>query len=191
MTQHALMRLRRPQSQDPSLRLVVFQLRHQWFCLPLTQARRVVPKQPADEGMALGLTQLHNQAIPIVDTATLVYGTPLPQRPQLLPAANPNPAILPDPDQVVWPVQSILIADLPPSERSQADPSQHRLVGLTVDGTPALKRVRQSAVSPIPPMYLAIHQLRGICNVIDLTRSPDSHPHPLFWLDLETLLPRP
>jgi hypothetical protein len=64
-------------------------------------------------------------------------------------------------------------------------------VGLLVDGVPVLRRVRQSAFSPVPAMYLTIHRLKGISSIINSDpRLPEKYPNPMFLLAIEMLLPK-
>lgn len=171
MTQHALARTRRSKSKEPMLRLIAFQLRHQWFCLPLASARRVLPKQPDTGNFDMGLIQLQNEAVPIVNTANLVYGGAMLQLPgQAESMATPLPQVLT--------VQSIVVVELP----------QGGAAGLLVDGTPTIRRVRQSALKPVPTMYLTMHRLRGISSVVDLQPSTSESDIPLFLLEIEKLL---
>ena len=173
MTQHALVRGRRFKPKEPTLRLISFQLRHHWFCLPLAQARRVLPEQSTQSGLEVGLIQLQNEAIPVINAATLVFGGAMPQLPGTIePSAKPL--------TMNTPPQSILVVDL----------SQGGAAGLLIDGTPAIKRVRPSALKPVPPMYLTIHRLKGIRSVIDLQHpTPAKSSPPLFLLDIDSLLP--
>lgn len=210
MTRNALARVRRFQQQEPTLRILAFQLRHHWFCLPLALARRVLPKEGAIlRSVEVGLIQLQNEAIPIVDAASLVYGSsqqpllgqvasptlPQPMQPQLpeqvvprtpshqmqqqspgqiVPRTSPNP-------NIAAPAQNLLITDL----------SQGGAIGMIIDGTPAIKRVRQSAFKPVPSMYLAIQRMRGISSMIDLGPSTtDNANQPIFLLEIESLLPQ-
>lgn len=169
MNPDALVRRRRARAKEPTLRLITFQLRHHWFCLPLGVARRALPQQ-ASSGANVGLIEVQDQAIPVVDAATLVYGRAMPQLPG---QADPQPPA------AIAQVQSILVV-----ETSQQGP-----LGLMVDGTPTIKRVGQSAFKPVPPVYLTMHGLRGISSVVDLKplKSGDS-TQAIFLLDVEGLL---
>ncbi|MBE7380082.1 MAG: chemotaxis protein CheW [Leptolyngbya sp. SIO1E4] len=174
MPQHALVRVRRLQPKEPVLRLIAFQLRQHWFCLPLARARRVLSQQTvrADLDQEMGLIQLQNETIPIVDTASLVF-----EASPRLPGSGGAPSN-PPPAPVT---SSILVVDL----------SQGGAVGLLIDGTPTIKRVRQSALRPVPQMYLTINHLRGINGVVDLTQSTsaDHSSQLLLLLEMDALLP--
>ncbi|WP_017299220.1 hypothetical protein [Nodosilinea nodulosa] len=167
MTYNALARYRRRPAQEPSLRLIAFQLRHNWFCLPLTVARRVIAPTAQTSAVQLGLAQLYNENIPIMDIADRVYQTA-----PLLPgysavsaaAAQPAPSL-----------QSIVVIDSP----------RFGLLGLLTDGIPCLKRARQSAFSPVPATYLMINHLQGISTLVTLN---EVEP-PLFLLEVDALLP--
>ncbi|PZO33415.1 MAG: hypothetical protein DCF17_21985 [Shackletoniella antarctica] len=167
----ALTRYRRRPAQEPTLRLIAFQLRHNWFCLPLAMARRVILPAADDQSQGLGLTQLHQENVPLMDVADRIYqSTPLlsgssaliPSQPAPLAAAQSSP------------LQSILVVDSP----------RFGLLGLLIDGIPSLKRARQSAFSPVPATYLMMNHLRGINTLVTLG---ESEP-PLFLLEVDTLL---
>ncbi|NMF84769.1 chemotaxis protein CheW [Nodosilinea sp. P-1105] len=167
MTQSALARHRRSPAPEPTLRLIVFQLRHQGFCLPLAMARRVIFSAADNPTTALGLTQLNQETIPLIDIAHWVYhDTPL------LPGTGPGlgeAAVAPNPDQ------TIVVVDSP---RAGA-------LGLLVDSLPTLRRAKASAFSPVPPTYLAINHIRGVNTLVNLS----AEPAPLLLLNLEALLP--
>ncbi|MEM1311143.1 MAG: chemotaxis protein CheW [Cyanobacteria bacterium P01_H01_bin.153] len=175
MTQSALVRIRKARSQEPILRLLAFQLRHHWFCLPLAIARRVLQRELTPAGPAMDLIQLRQENIPVLDIARLVYGK---DKPQLAQSGETNPPAT-APEDANLSVQNIVVIDL-----SRGDP-----VGLLVDGVPTLKRVRQSAFSPVPPIYVTTHQLRGLSSVIQPDpQMPDSLTQPMFLLNVEALL---
>ncbi|TVQ09003.1 MAG: hypothetical protein EA368_10380 [Leptolyngbya sp. DLM2.Bin27] len=162
MTYTALARYRRLPAQEPTLRLIAFRLRHNWFCLPLAMARRVIPAaDPTAPG--LGLTQLHQENVPIMDVADRIY-----QSAPLLP--GPDGAAPAQPHQ---PLRSILVVDSP----------RFGLLGLQIDDIPSLKRARQSAFSPVPTTYLVMNRLQGISTLVTLG---EPEP-PLFLLDIDAL----
>lgn len=172
MSQHALTRMRRSRPREASLRVITFPLRHHCFCLPLSQARRAMAQPISRTGTDVGLIELHNEAIPLINAASLVYGNATPRL-----TASTQTAEAPVPPKNS--MQSIIVVD-----NSKGDS-----VGLLIDGTPTIKRVRQSAIKPVPSVYLTIHQLRGISYIIDLPKSTSEEiSHPIFWLEVDSLL---
>ncbi|MGB3311838.1 MAG: chemotaxis protein CheW [Nodosilinea sp.] len=161
----ALARYRRLPAQEPSMRLIAFPLRQNWFCLPLTMARRVIPPAAQAYGVGMGLAQLHQETVPIMNVADRIY-----QSAPLLPGYG-GPATDIDNQSS----QPILVVDSP----------RFGLLGLLIDDIPSLKRARQSAFSPIPATYLVINHLQGINTLVTLN---DTEP-PLFLLDVDALLP--
>jgi chemotaxis signal transduction protein len=160
----ALARYRRRPAQEPTLRLIAFQLRQNHFCLPLAAARRVVFEAADHPAFGTGLLHLDREVIPLVDIAPWVYGrSPLPP----LAALGPGPSAAPS-------SRAILVVTAPPWGS----------LGLLVEGTPALKRARPSHFSPIPAAYLVLNHLRGLNTLVTLG---DPEP-PLLLLDLEALL---
>lgn len=168
----ALTRYRHCPVQEPTLRLIAFQLRHNWFCLPLTMARRVIPTVTDGPTGGLGLAQLHHENVPVIDVANRVY-----QAVPLLPGQHnpaPGPPALGQTESPGQPLQSILVVDS----------AQFGLLGLRIDGVPSLKRARKSAFSPIPPAYLIVNRLQGINTLV----IPDQAEPPLFLLEVDTLV---
>ena len=161
-------RSRRLLPSEPTLGLITFQLRQNFFCLPLKRARRVAPYPKNGLDYGTGIAQIQNQNIPIVDLAALVYP------PVALLSGTPE----------AWdvrtascsPLQHLLLVDLP----------EAGTVGLLTEGTPALRRVPLSACSPIPPVYLTMHSMQGVNTVISIGKDAP----PLFLLEVENLLPR-
>lgn len=148
---------------EPTLRLITFQLRQNWFCLPLELARKVVPYQT--ETSTNGFLRLQEETIPLLDVARLIY-TNTPQ----LPAASPSEPV----ETISSIATNVLIADLP----------RQGTIGLLIEGTPAMRRVTRSAFAPVPPMYVTMNHMQGI-NV--LVSEQDAEP-PMFLLELEKLM---
>ncbi|MDB9526336.1 chemotaxis protein CheW [Oscillatoria sp. CS-180] len=173
MSQNALVRVRRNRSHEPTLRLLAFRLRQHWFCLPLAIARRVIPRPVTPEGKAAGLIQLKDENILVLDAARLIYGVDIPQ---LAGETTTSPsATIAQPQE-----HNIVIVELP----------QRGSVGLLVDGTPVLKRVRQSAFSPVPAVYLTVHRLNGVSHVVNPNaQETNRSAEPMFFLSIEALLP--
>jgi chemotaxis signal transduction protein len=167
MPRSSLTRTRRLQPPaEPSLRLLTFQLRSQWFCLPLVLARRVI-SEPADRrGSLSGLTQLQRENIPLIDIAALVY-----QDVPRLPGEAATEA-----DAAPGPIasQSVLVVE-PPSLET---------MGLLIDGIPAIKRAKQSDFTPVPSVYLIMNRLQGINTLVNLGENEPPH----FLLELDGLL---
>lgn len=161
-------RSRRLLPSEPTLGLITFQLRQNFFCLPLERARRVAPYPRNDINYRTGIAQIQNQNIPIVDLAALVY---------------PPVALLPGtPD--AWDAR--LAPYSPPQHLLLVDLLRGGTVGLLTEGTPGLRRVPISACSPIPAVYLTIHSIQGVNTVI----STGASEPPLFLLDVENLFQR-
>jgi chemotaxis signal transduction protein len=169
LTNFALTRYRRSPAREPMLRLITFQLRHQGFCLPLTAARRVIVRPGHDPSLRLGLAQIDQTTIPLVDIASRIY-QPAPALPQAEVALPHTVEQLP-----AQPAQTILVIDSP----------RLGLLGLLIDGTPSLKRVPPSAFTPVPASYPTLHRLRGIHTLV----AAAANEPPLFLLDLEALFP--
>lgn len=165
MPWNATIRSRRKLSAEPTLRLITFQLRQNWFCLPLEMARKVIPYEQATTA-GHGLIRLQNESVPVIDVARLIYR----QAPQLPAGDLTTTAKVTSP-----PASHILVVTL------------HRQgnVGLLVEGQPALRRVPRSAFSPVPAVYVTMNHMHGV-NVLVSEKEEDP---PMFLLEVETLLP--
>jgi chemotaxis signal transduction protein len=175
MSRIALARARRSRSSEPIMRLLAFQLRGHWFCLPLMMVRRVLPKPMTPNYLDSDLIQLQNENITVLDAAKLVYGQTVASLPQttdvMLPASI---------EEASPPLEkTVVVAELRSGES----------VGLVVDGIPTLKRVRQMSFSPVPPLYQTVHQLRGLVSIVRPDPNiPDTMNQLMFLLSLEALL---
>ncbi len=168
MPRPTLARTRRSHNpQEPSLRLITFQVRNQWFCLPLVLARRVIAAPMGDQPPVPGLAQLHQENVPLVDIAPLIF-----QAAPAIPGTTEDPPL----QMPANPQSTILVID----------PPQVGAIGLLVAGTPAIKRAKKSDFSPVPSMYLIMNRLQGIHTLVTLS---DNHP-PVFLLDVDALLAR-
>lgn len=160
----ALSRYRRRPLYEPTLPLIAFQLRHNWFCLPLAMARRAISLGANDPALDLGLTQLYQENVPIMDVANRVYQSV----PLLASATEPTPGAQ------STPLQSVLVVESP----------RFGLLGLRIDGIPSLKRAKSSAFSPVPATYLTMNRLQGINTLVTLSKTEPS----LFLLDIDALI---
>lgn len=155
-------------------RLITFQVRQDWFGLPIQVAQKVFPPQPIygeAPHLGIGLALIQGQKIPTLDLRTLIYQGVAP--PPLLPPADPSETD-PAPPKLL-PERHILMAELP----------QMGSVGLLIDGQPVLRRAPESAFAAISPVYLIMNNIECVDTVVSLT--PEEPP--IFMLRLEKLLP--
>lgn len=163
---------------SPMHQLITFPVRHEWFALPIAIAQKVVSLTAV--GPSSGLILIDDQQVPTLDLERHIYrDVPLPA----LPAAASREGLPPMPPdapsdfcpELVDP-RHVLIIRQPPT----LEP-----VGLIVSQAPVLRRVPQSAFSPVPPTFLSLSQLRCINAVISIK----GHEAPFFMLDLAQVLP--
>ncbi|MBC7971139.1 MAG: chemotaxis protein CheW [Verrucomicrobia bacterium] len=154
--------------------IIVFRLRQEWFALPIQAAQKVIPLGKvygAGAGSAIGLTLYQDREIPLLDIQQRIFGTAT----QALLTGNPSP---------------------PKQNASHVDPfSLGRFlllvqtitgatIGFPLDAQPMLRRVPESAFTPLSATYLAEGQLRCIkCLIIPAPEQP-----PIFLLNLDQLL---
>ena len=130
--------------------------------------------QTMDDGRDVELVQLQDEAIPVLNTARLVYGGDALSLPPAI-ATQSQSSDAPQPS-----LQSLVVTELSSNGSS---------VALMVDGTPALKRVFQKAFQPVPPIYQNLHKLRGLSSLVNPDpNSPNTFSQPMFLLNIEALL---
>ena len=150
--------------------MLVFQLRQEWFALPLIAAQKVVwmgELYGASQETGISLTLYQEKELLVIDLEHRIFGR---MDQHLLSgitdgassvAANTTRHYL------------LLVPNL-----------QGGIVGLAIRQQPALRRVLQTEFAPIPPVYIAEGKLRCV-NAIIIQKSKQP---PLFMIDLEQLL---
>jgi chemotaxis signal transduction protein len=151
---------------EKTKQFISFRLRQEWFVLPIDAVQRVIQmgKVYGDpQGTGVSLTNFQGQETVVVDVAYLIFGDSSLARDEkkLSVASEKNqPRIL-------------LILQ-----------SSGEIVGLPVDSTPIMRRVPDSALTPIPETYIAQGNVRCISStMIQL----NDHP-PMFLLDPSQLV---
>jgi chemotaxis signal transduction protein len=170
MTINSLVRSRHTagRNTEKTKQFISFRLRQEWFVLPIDSVQRVIQmgKVYGDpQGTGVSLTNFQGQEIIVVDVAHLIFGETsslVQEQKQSLSTNEKNqPRIL------------LII---------QSDKGE--IVGLPVDSTPIMRRVPDSAFTPIPETYIAQGNVRCISStMIQLSDQP-----PLFLLDPNQLV---
>ncbi|MCU0535915.1 MAG: chemotaxis protein CheW [Hydrococcus sp. Prado102] len=168
MAIHSPIRSRRTavHNTEKTKQFISFRLRQEWFALPIDVVQRVIQmgKIYGDpQGTGVSLTNFQGQETIVVDVAHLIFGNSSSQEQKQSSAAGEKkqPRIL------------LII---------QSD--QGEIFGLPVDSTPIMRRVPDSAFTPIPETYIAQGNVRCISStMIQLS----DHP-PMFLLDSNQLV---
>ena len=139
--------------------MLVFQLQKEWFAIPIELVKQVVVLKevygdPAQNGISLTLYQ--NQEILVVDVGKRIF----PQGKNTEDVKNDE--------------QRYLIV---------LENSEGEIVGLPINGTPSLKRVADSAFSPLPSGYISEGNIQCVSNLI--VESNEQKPY--FLIDVEML----
>lgn len=149
---------------------LVFGLRQDWFALPVHVVHKVVHIErlygTGSDSMA-GLAFYQNQEIPVIDLEPRIYGPCH----QLLSGSGESSFRASD-----WP-RLLLITTHP----------QGGLVGFPLSEPPTLRRLTDSAFSPLPATYLSEGSLKGVGAIA----VPDPDQPPIFVLNLNQLFQPP
>jgi chemotaxis signal transduction protein len=147
---------------EKTKQFISFLLRQEWFVLPIEAVQRVIQmgKVYGDpQGTGVSLTNFQGQEIVVVDVGYLIFGD---SEKKLSVASEKNQP------RILLILQS----------------SKDEIVGLPVDSTPIMRRVPDSAFTPIPETYIAQGNVRCISStMIQLS----DHP-PMFLLDPSQLI---
>ena len=152
-------------------RMLVFQLRQEWFAIPLTAAQKVIwmgELYGASRETGVSLTLYQEKELLVIDPEHRIFGQT---------------------DQHLLPVITDGTSSIVPSIATQSylilvPNLQGGIVGLSIKQQPALRRVPQTAFAPIPPAYITEGKLRCV-NAIIIQKSEQP---PLFLINLEQLL---
>jgi chemotaxis signal transduction protein len=149
---------------EKTKQFITFRLRQEWFALPIATVQRVMPmgKVYGDpQGTGISLTSYQGQEILVVDVGKRIFGEVAIQKPAVVKSETNETRFL-----------LIVQSDL------------DRVVGLPIDSTPALRRISESAFTPIPDKYISQGNVRCISST---TIQLNDHP-PMFLLEAEQLV---
>ncbi|NJR39119.1 MAG: chemotaxis protein CheW [Leptolyngbyaceae cyanobacterium CSU_1_4] len=161
---------------EPLQKLIVFQIRQEWFAVLIQFAQKVIPLglvYGAPQG-GISLTHYQNHEIPVIDIEQRVFGKAvnlsLPSA--LTEGSNSSEQNFPLP--VLENQRHLIIVE----------DAQGSLVGIPMNSPPTLRRVPKSAFSPVPAIYLAEGNIQCVSALITVS---ESEP-PFFLLNLDQVL---
>lgn len=142
--------------------LITFRLRQEWFALPIQAVQKVIPMgkvygDPKRTGISLTLYQ--NQELLVVDVSHRIFGE--------TPISDAKNLFYPSHERYLLIIEN----------------ANEELVGLPIDSSPAIRRVPESAFTPLPKAYLATGNIQCISS--QMVQIPDQPP--LFLLNAEVL----
>ncbi|NJN57451.1 MAG: chemotaxis protein CheW [Leptolyngbyaceae cyanobacterium SL_5_9] len=160
---------------EPSQQLIAFRIHHEWFALPILVAQKVILLDKLHDslfGKGASVAFYQEEELVVLDMGRRIFGDAIAKAttPDQAPAPNHTTTQI----QFVNQQRYLLIVD-----SFHGEP-----VGLLLDSQPSLRRVPQSAFSPLPPNHFADG---GIRCVHALVTSIQGQP-PLFLLNLHQLL---
>lgn len=148
--------------------LISFQLRGEWFAVPVTAVQKVIPMgkiygDPNNTGISLALHQ--GQEIMVVDVGHRIFNET---------AQSKKLAATPAEDNAMRTSHQCLVL---------VKTAEGGVVGVPIDSQPIIRRAGQSQFSPLPSSYLD----RGNINCVSSMIVDDGGTEPLFLLDPEQL----
>ncbi|MBW4514413.1 MAG: chemotaxis protein CheW [Timaviella obliquedivisa GSE-PSE-MK23-08B] len=161
---------------EPLQKLIVFQIRHEWFAVLIQFAHKVVPLglvYGAPQG-GINLTHYQDREVPVIDIERRVFSNVINlSLPSALTEASHSPKQA-SPQAVLESQRHLMLVE----------DAQGSLVGIPMNSPPLLRRVPKSAFSPVPAIYLAEGNIRCISALITVS---ESEP-PFFLLNLDQVL---
>lgn len=179
MTMLSPLKSRRLRSQKgkTTQQVIVFQIQSEWFALPISSVKKVVPRSDTQgdyHNFGAGLTVYEGKELLVLDIAYQVFGNTrgLASSTDMSPTARaPKPADTSEQQ----PTQGYLLI----IHSRQGD-----LVGLPIASSPTVKRFAQSEIVPLPSNYTARVNIQCVSGLIV---QPDNQPI-LFLLNPDQLL---
>ena len=156
-------------------KLIVFKLRQEWFALPILVAQKVVELGEIygnSQGGSTGLTRYQNRDLPVIDIEQRIF------------APSTHPPLPVGPFAQDTPERSHP-SNPPPRHLLIIHPPEGELIGFPLTHSPQLRRVPESAFSPLPSMYRDEGIIRCVNALITLSPAEPS----MFLLDLAQLIP--
>lgn len=152
--------------------LISFQLRGEWFALPVSAVQKVIPLgkvhgDPNNTGISLTLHQ--GQKITVVDVGHRIFDQASQPFAKGKQPSEPHAA-----EHVSKVLQRCLVI---------LQTAEGGVVGVPIDSQPTIRRVGKSQFSPLPSSYLN----RGNIHCVSSMIVDDGGMEPLFLLDPEQL----
>lgn len=151
--------------------LIVFRVQQEWFGLPIQTVCKVIPMGQiygAPQAGGMSLMHYQNQEILVIDVIPRIF------------KRSPTRSL---------PASATTIASLPSQPSNQphlliVQNQQKEFIGIPLDSPPSLRRVPQSAFTPLSSTYLAQGNIQCVCALVVAVKDEP----PLFLLNLDQLL---
>lgn len=146
---------------EKTKQIISFCLRQEWFALPIEAVQKVIQMGQVygdPQGTGISLTNYLGQEILVIDVARRIFGENK--------------------------ISSVRENRLEPRFLLIVQGNSGEIVGLPVDSTPVMRRVTESAFTPLPETYMAQGNIHCISST---TIQLNDHP-PLFLLDANRLV---
>lgn len=137
----------RPQKGETTEQIIVFQIQHEWFALPIFAVKKVVPRRDlqGDHNIAgTRLTVYDGKELLVLDIRHQVFGNGGPSPQVSTPAAETSQ-------------QKFLLI----IQSRQGD-----LVGIPIDSSPTVRKFPASAITPLPASYTTRINIQCVTGLI-------------------------
>lgn len=150
----------RPHKSDPVQQIIVFQIRQEWFALPIFAVKKVVPRDDTHGGYRSSgarLTVYEGKEMLILDISHQVFGaTDHPPYRSIPPAIDSAPQSSEQPPFAQSTSGYLMII-----RNRQGD-----LFGLPIESAPAVRRFSTSDIIPLPSNYAAKVNIQCVSGLI-------------------------
>lgn len=152
----------RSHKTETTQQVIVFQIQHEWFALPIFAVKKVIPRSDTHgnyHNFGAGLTVYEGRELLILDISHQVFGHRNNDNNQINPpsanaASQPIPASTQQSTQVTNGYLLIIY-----------DP-QGELVGLPIESSPTVRKFSQSDIVPLPSNYAARVNIQCVSGLI-------------------------
>jgi purine-binding chemotaxis protein CheW len=171
--------------RETTQQLIVFRIRRDWFALPIRAAYRVILLgQVYGVQGEVGLTRYQDRNVSVIDIQRRIFGDGrnLGDRPSL-PASAPASSSASS-NGSAPPLISHSIEGSSQRHLLLLQSSEGELIGIPLNEFPALRRVPESAFTPVPQTYLAEGGIRCVSALITSSHTES----PIFLLNLNQLI---
>lgn len=142
---------------EPTQQVIVFQIQHEWFALPIAAVKKVVPKSETQgdyHNSGTGLTVHEGKELLVLDVAHHIFGS------------NSHQASLPMASSSVDTAAPLALAQQPGGYLIIIRSHQGELAGIPVPFAPTVRRFAQSAIVPLPSNYATRVNIQCVSGLI-------------------------
>jgi chemotaxis signal transduction protein len=166
--------------RETTQQLIVFRIRQDWFALPIRAAYRVIPLgQVYGIQGDVGLTRYQDRDVSVIDIQRRIFGDGPPDDRPSLPASSS--------DSLSGSTNHLISRSIEKDTQGHLlllQSAEGELIGIPLNEFPSLRRVPESAFTPVPQTYLAEGGIRCVSALITSAHAES----PIFLLNLNQLI---